>query len=95
MEYTEKDIISFGNYLLSKERNEHTDSESVTHADLENWKVLTLDELHVTERVAYCLKNNIAVSKEDIEWLLKNMPPRGFLHTNNLDQARRILNVRE
>lgn len=30
----EKDLVSFGNYLLDK----HNITEEVTHADLENWK---------------------------------------------------------
>ena len=37
----EKNIISFGNYLLSKERNDSVseiNKNNVTHADLENWK---------------------------------------------------------
>lgn len=38
--YTEKDLVSFGNYLLSAERDRLTEffKEEVTHADLENWK---------------------------------------------------------
>lgn len=38
--YTEKDLVSFGNYLLSAERDKLTDffKNEVTHADLENWK---------------------------------------------------------
>ena len=38
----EPELVSFGNYLLSKERNENlineTNANCVTHADLENWK---------------------------------------------------------
>jgi hypothetical protein len=50
--YTEKDLVEFGNYLLSKEREKHIDGDDhgkrsinllekrrvVYHADLENWK---------------------------------------------------------
>jgi len=39
--YNKKDLVSFGNYLLSKERNESVDElnkDGVTHADVENWK---------------------------------------------------------
>ncbi len=41
--YLEDEVVSFGNYLLSKERSENTSIENqnmVTHADLENWKTL-------------------------------------------------------
>ncbi len=38
-----KELIDFGNYILSKERKKRTlkvDRDKVTHADLENWKEL-------------------------------------------------------
>lgn len=49
MPYTEKDLVSFGEYLTSAERGENvSDSRSagsvreklarVSHADIENWK---------------------------------------------------------
>ena len=41
--YLEDEVVSFGNYLLSKERSENTSIENqniVTHADLENQKTL-------------------------------------------------------
>lgn len=37
----QKEVVSFGNYLLSKEREERIsdiNKRNVTHADLENWK---------------------------------------------------------
>ena len=37
-----KDLTSFGNYLLSKEREERIsdlNKRNVTHADYENWKL--------------------------------------------------------
>lgn len=45
--YNEKDLVSFGNYLLSKERQELVNScenncpcdLEVSHADFENWKL--------------------------------------------------------
>lgn len=39
--FTEKDLVSFGNFLLSKERQESVSIENqnaVTDADLANWK---------------------------------------------------------
>lgn len=39
--FTEKDLVSFGNFLLSKERQESVSTENqnaVTDADLANWK---------------------------------------------------------
>ncbi len=39
----DKELIDFGNYLLSKERKKRTlkvDRDKVTHADLENYKEL-------------------------------------------------------
>jgi hypothetical protein len=42
--YEEKDLVSFGNYLLSKERQDTIINEEnldkVTDADLSNWKEL-------------------------------------------------------
>lgn len=42
MNYTEKDLVQWGNYLLSKERKKkivHKDNlDKVTDADLANWK---------------------------------------------------------
>jgi len=41
--FQEKDLVSFGNYLLSKARMKKVSKEMrehVTHADLENWKEL-------------------------------------------------------
>lgn len=42
--YTETDLTSFGNYLLSEERkeriiNKEAVGNQVTHADFENWKL--------------------------------------------------------
>ncbi|GEJ46025.1 hypothetical protein [Chryseobacterium sp. ON_d1] len=42
--YTEKDLVIFGEYLLSKEREKRIDGKitakrRVYHADLENWKI--------------------------------------------------------
>lgn len=40
--YTTLELVDFGNYLLSKEREEtlihETNKRAVTHADLENWE---------------------------------------------------------
>jgi len=38
--FSDKDMASFGKYLLSKERNENIrgDKREVYHADIENWK---------------------------------------------------------
>lgn len=41
MKLTTSELTSFGNYLLSKERNKRIseiNKENVTHADYENWK---------------------------------------------------------
>ena len=39
--FTKKDLIAFGNYLLSKERKEtiinEVNKKNVTHADIENF----------------------------------------------------------
>jgi len=48
-----KDLVSFGNYLLSDERMKNTHSDdAVTDADLANWeekvKVLSMAELEAT-----------------------------------------------
>jgi hypothetical protein len=39
--FNKKDIVSFGNYLLSEERKNRIselNQNNVTHADIENWK---------------------------------------------------------
>ena len=39
--YTEKEVVSFGNYLLGDQRNysvSHVNKTNVTDADLRNWK---------------------------------------------------------
>lgn len=41
MEYTESQLVDFGNYLLSEFRERivsDINKGNVTHADLENWK---------------------------------------------------------
>lgn len=47
--FTEKDLVSFGNFLLSKERQESVSAENqnaVTDADLANWKEAQKSEDH-------------------------------------------------
>jgi len=42
VEFTEKELVDFGNYVLSEERNKliihDANRKSVTHADIENFK---------------------------------------------------------
>lgn len=39
VKYTEKQLVSFGNYLLSQERKSRiVQSDAVHHADIANWK---------------------------------------------------------
>lgn len=41
MKYSEKDLVAFGNYLLSQTRDERTSNQNkgnVTHADMMNFK---------------------------------------------------------
>lgn len=41
LSYTQKQMVKFGNYLLSENRNysvSHVNKTTVTDADLENWK---------------------------------------------------------
>lgn len=47
--FTEKDLVSFGNFLLSKERQKSVSAENqnaVTDADLANWKEAQKSEDH-------------------------------------------------
>lgn len=36
--YTEKDLISFGNFVLSGMRKVENETTKIHHSDLENWK---------------------------------------------------------
>lgn len=49
--YNESDLVSFGLYLLSKERTEKIlgEVDQVHHADIENWKQSTAPCLSITE----------------------------------------------
>ena len=41
---TEKELVDFGNYLLSTDRSKNMNPELVSHADLENWKDVQTDK---------------------------------------------------
>lgn len=46
--FTRKQLVSFGNYLLSEERNKTINPQvkgGVNHADIENWKVKQIEEI--------------------------------------------------
>lgn len=50
--FEDKDLVSFGNYLMSDERDKtvkhETNKQAVTHADLENWKKQTNKQQKIT-----------------------------------------------
>jgi len=64
--YTEEDLTSFGNYLLSKTRKDRTSEvnhDKVTHADAANWR----DEIGQSEQLkaeVFTLANKLALAGE-------------------------------
>lgn len=68
-QFTEKDLVSFGNYLLSKERQESVSEENqnaVTDADLANWQGVFKEEPTPIDEIFTLIKQER--QRQDEKW---------------------------